>query len=171
MPEAMVEAFQRHRSHMVGLVHHLYATVDAEDVIQDVFEELFRKPNGYDARRGSLANYLNMHARSRCLDLGRSQTKRRGRENASGPGDGGQPVEDEALLGLSDLAVRAALVALPARERKPIELAYLGGLTYRAVAEHLGIPEGTAKARIRSGLLRLRRSDISQTSAIGERPE
>jgi RNA polymerase sigma-70 factor (ECF subfamily) len=164
MPEAMVEAFQRHRTHMIGLVHHLYATVDAEDVVQDVFEELFRKPNAYDARRGSLANYLNMHARSRCLDLGRSQSKRRGRENATGRRDSGQPVEDQALLGISDLAVRAALAALPTRERTPIELAYLGGLTYRAVAEHLGIPEGTAKARIRSGLFRLRRNDIFQAS-------
>jgi len=164
MPEAMIEAFQRHRTHMIGLVHHLYATVDAEDVIQDVFEELFRKPNGFDARRGSLANYLNMHARSRCLDLGRSQTKRRGRENATGRRDLGEPVEDEVLLGLSDLAVRAALAALPTRERVSIELAYLGGLTYRAVAEELGIPEGTAKARIRSGLLRLRGSETFQAS-------
>jgi hypothetical protein len=55
MPEAMVEAFQRHRTHMIGLVHRLFATVDPEDIIQDVFEELFRKPQGFDARRGSLA--------------------------------------------------------------------------------------------------------------------
>jgi RNA polymerase sigma factor (sigma-70 family) len=156
MPEAMVEAFQRHRAHMVGLVHHLYTTADPDDIIQDVFEELFRKPQGFDARRGSLATYLNMHARSRCLDVGRSQANRRRREDASEYHDEGPPVEDEALLGLSDLAVRAALAALPQREREPIELAYLCGLTYRAVGERLGIAEGTAKARIRRGLLRLR---------------
>ena len=159
MSEAMVEAFQRHRGRMIGIVRHLYPTVDPDDITQDVFEELFRKPQGFDARRGSLATYLTMHARSRCLDVGRSQKKRRERENGSEYRDEGRPVEHQALLGLSGLAVRTALVALPRREREPIELAYLSGLTYRAVAEQLGIPEGTAKARIRSGLFRLRRDD------------
>jgi RNA polymerase sigma factor (sigma-70 family) len=144
---------------MIGIVRHLYPTVDPDDITQDVFEELFRKPQGFDARRGSLATYLTMHARSRCLDVGRSQKKRRERENGSEYRDEGRPVEHQALLGLSGLAVRTALVALPRREREPIELAYLSGLTYRAVAEQLGIPEGTAKARIRSGLFRLRRDD------------
>jgi RNA polymerase sigma-70 factor (ECF subfamily) len=156
MPEAMVEAFQRHRSHIIGVVRRVYATVDPEDIIQDVFEELFKKPEGFDARRGSLAAYLNMNARSRCLDVARSQTNRRRREIANKHRDVEQPVDDEALSGLSDHAVRAALASLPQRERVPIELAYLGGLTYRAVAEQLGIPEGTAKARIRRGLLQLR---------------
>jgi RNA polymerase sigma factor (sigma-70 family) len=158
MPEAMIEAFQRHRTHMIRLVHRLYATVDPEDIIQDVFEELFRRPQGFDARRGSLATYLNMHARSRCIDVGRSQMNRHKRENASDYRNGEPSVEDDALLGLSDLAVRAALAALPSRERVPIELAYLSGLTYRAVGEQLGIPEGTAKARIRRGLQQLRTS-------------
>jgi RNA polymerase sigma-70 factor, ECF subfamily len=163
MPEAMAEAFQRHRSRMIGIVLHLYAAVDPEDIIQDVFEELFRKPQGFDARRGSLATYLNMHTRSRCLDVGRSQTKRRRREKLVGYRDAGQPVEDEALLGLSDFAVRVALAGLPQRERVPIELAYLSGLTYRAVGEQLGIPEGTAKARIRRGLQRLQSASALET--------
>jgi RNA polymerase sigma factor (sigma-70 family) len=169
MPEAMVEAFQRHRSHMIRLVQHIYPAVDADDIIQDVFEELFRKPQGFDVRRGSLATYLNMHARSRCLDVGRSQANRRRREDASAPCDGVPPVEDEALFCLSDLAVRAALAALPRRERVPIELAYLGGLTYRAVGGQLGIPEGTAKARIRRGLVRLRTDDRIGGSPDGHR--
>jgi RNA polymerase sigma factor (sigma-70 family) len=156
MPEAIVEAFQRHRSRMIGLVRHLYPTVDPDDIIQDVFEELFRKPQGFDSRRGSLATYLTMHARSRCLDVGRSQRSRRGREDASEYRDSGQPVEDEALLGLSNTAIQAALASLPARERVPIELSYLGGLTYRAVSQELGVPEGTVKSRIRKGLLQLR---------------
>ncbi len=169
MPEAMVEAFQRHRNRMIGLVRRLYPTVDPEDIIQDVFEGLFRQPQDFDARRGSLATYLNMHARSRCLDVGRSQRSRRRREDASEYRDGGQPVEDEALLGLSDPAVRAALASLSQRERVPIELAYLDGLTYRAVGEHLGIPEGTAKARIRRGLLMLRTNGSLGGSANGDR--
>ena len=169
MPEAMVEAFQRHRRRMIGLVRHLYATVDPEDIVQDVFEELFRKPQGFDARRGSLSTYLYMHTRSRCIDVGRSQTKRRARENGSERQNKGAPAEDQALLGFSDLAVREALAALPSRERVPIELAYLGGLSYRAVGEQLGIPEGTAKARIRRGLQRLRTDDTIGGSANASR--
>ena len=64
-----------------------------------------------------------------------------------------------------------ALAALPAREREPIELAFLDGLTYRAVAEQLGIPEGTAKARIRKGLLQLRNIESIGGSANGTRCE
>jgi RNA polymerase sigma factor (sigma-70 family) len=165
MPEAMVEAFQRHRDRIIGVVRHVYPTVDPEDVMQDVFEELFRKPQGFDARRGSLATYLSMHARSRCLDVGRSQRSRQGREGGSQQRNSGQPVEDEALLGLSDTAIRAALAALPPRERVPIELAYLGGLTYRAVSQQLGLPEGTVKSRVRKGLLRLR-TDICQIDNV-----
>jgi RNA polymerase sigma factor (sigma-70 family) len=87
------------------------------------------------------------------------------REDASEHRNGALPVEDEAILGLSDLVVRAALAALHQRERVPIEMAYLGGLTYRAVSEELGIPEGTVKSRIRSGLMRLRTD-----SSIGQSP-
>jgi RNA polymerase sigma-70 factor (ECF subfamily) len=52
--------------------------------------------------------------------------------------------------------IRAALARLPELEREPVELAYLGGLPYREVATRLGIPEGTAKSRIRAGLSHLR---------------
>jgi RNA polymerase sigma-70 factor, ECF subfamily len=169
MPEAIVETFQRHRSRMIGVVHRLYAAVDAEDIVQDVFERLFREPQGFDARRGSLATYLSMHARSRCLDVGRAQTNRRQREDAVEDYDRRQSVDDEALLGLSNAAVRAALAGLPQRERVAIELAYVDGFTYRAVGEQLGIPEGTAKARIRAGLLRLRTNDSLGGSASARR--
>jgi RNA polymerase sigma-70 factor (ECF subfamily) len=166
MPEAMVEAFERHRSRMIRLVRHLYPALDPEDVVHDIFEDLFRNPQGFDARRGSLSTYLSMHVRSRCMDIWRSQTKRQRREDASEHRSGTPPLEDEVLLGLSDLAVRVALAALPQRERVPIEMAYLGGLTYRAVSEQLGMPEGTVKSRIRSGLRRLRTND-----GIGPSPD
>ena len=156
MPEAMVEAFGRHRCRMIGLVHHLYPALDPEDIAHDVFEDLFRNPQGFDARRGSLSTYLSLHVRSRCIDVWRSQTKRRRREDATANTADERPAEEAALVGLSDLAVRAALAGLPQRERVPIELAYLGGLTYREVSEQLGIPEGTVKSQIRKGLLRLR---------------
>lgn len=160
MPEAMVEVFERHRGRMIGLVRHLYPALDPEDIAHDVFADLYRNPEGFDARRGSLNTYLSLHVRSRCMDVWRSQTRRRRREDASGHLHGAPPpLEEEVLLGLSDLSVRAALAALPQRERVPIEMAYLSGHTYRAVGDQLGIPEGTVKSRIRKGLLRLRKNE------------
>jgi RNA polymerase sigma-70 factor (ECF subfamily) len=159
MPEAMIEAFQRHRSRMIGLVRHLYPALDSEDIVHDIFEDLFRNPEGFDARRGSLSTYLGLHARSRSVDVWRSQANRQRREDNTERRDTALPVEDEAMLDLSDLVIRAAIATLPPRERLPVEMAYLSGLTYRAVSEQLGIPEGTVKSRIRSGLIRLRTND------------
>ncbi len=72
---------------------------------------------------------------------------------------------------ISDQAVRAALASLPERVRVPIELAYLDGLTYRAVGEQLGLPEGTAKARIRKGLVLLRANSSIRAPANRDRIE
>jgi RNA polymerase sigma-70 factor (ECF subfamily) len=165
MPEAMVEVFQRHRSRLIGLVHHLYPTLDPEDIVHDIFVNLFRNPEGFDSRRGTWNTYLSLQVRSRCMDVWRSQTNRQRREDASEYRIGTLAAEEEAFLSLSDLAVRAALATLPQRERLPIEMAYLDGLTYLAVSEQLGIPEGTVKSRIRKGLLRLRTHESFGNSA------
>jgi RNA polymerase sigma-70 factor (ECF subfamily) len=156
-PDALAEAFRRHSDGVTRVVRRfLLETVNAEDIVQDVFESLYRAPARFDARRGTLSHYLNMQARSRCIDVGRSQASRQRRELRQEPFDAAIPVEDEALAKLLGSGVRSMLEILSLNERVPLELAYLNGLSYRAVAEHLGIPEGTVKTRIRSGLQRLR---------------
>jgi RNA polymerase sigma factor (sigma-70 family) len=160
MPEALVEAIRRYSSHMHRVVRPLLnTTLFADDIIQEVFEDLFRRPERFDARRGSLGTYLNMSARSRSIDIGRSEASRRRREVARehlNVAQGGP--EDQALPELSGVAIRMAVASLPPDERKAIEMAFFGGFSYRAVGKQLGVPEGTVKARIKRGLQRLRTS-------------
>ena len=160
LPDALTEVFRRHDNGVARSAQkYLSGSFNVEDIVQDVFEGLFRAPERFDARRGSLSTYLAMRAQARCIDVMRSQGSRLQREVGSAPVCAvAIEVEDEALLDLTRRDVRSALAQLARPERVPIELAYFGGMSYRAVADHLGIPEGTVKSRIRSGLRRLQLS-------------
>jgi RNA polymerase sigma-70 factor (ECF subfamily) len=156
---ALAEVYRRHG----GAVHALASRVvgggpQADDVAQEVFLELWRRPERFDPARGTLRTFLLTIAHARAVDLLRSETARRLREDrtAREQATAGYDVEHHAWdLALAD-QVRAALAELPEDERRPIELAYFGGHTYREVAKLLGEPEGTVKSRIRAGLRRLR---------------
>jgi RNA polymerase sigma-70 factor (ECF subfamily) len=130
----------------------------ADDVVQEVFVRLWTRADQFDSERGSLRAFLLAQTHGRSLDLVRSEMSRRRREEREArvareaPADVEQQFERKAVAD----EVRAALAQLPDLEREPVELAYLGGLPYREVAIRLGIPEGTAKSRIRSGLSHLR---------------
>lgn len=129
-----------------------------DDVAQSVFETLWAHPERFDSTRGSLAAYLQVQARSRSLDLLRSEASRRSRVHRfvdANPQAGPDPAGGISEPAGSD--IRTALDLLPAKERQPIELAFFGAMSYRQVSAHLGLPEGTVKSRIRSGLGRLRR--------------
>ncbi len=130
----------------------------AHDVTQDVFAHLWRHPDRFDPTRGSLRAYLVTRARSRTLDVLRSETSRSRRERTEGRAAIVDGIDIADAVADRDTAdrVRAALAALRDDERDAIRLAYFGGRSYREVATELGIPEGTAKSRIRSGLARLR---------------
>jgi RNA polymerase sigma factor (sigma-70 family) len=159
VPEALAEAFRRHASGVNGAARRFGGDAfTADDIVEDVFEGLSRSPERFDARRGTLGAYLNMQARSRCIDLARSESSRRQREFLAEHYQAAQPADEEALAAILRFDLRSGLAGLPDDERATIELAYFGGLSYRAVAERLGIPEGTAKSRIRGGLFRLRAS-------------
>lgn len=130
----------------------------AQDVVQDVFVDLWCHPQRYDATLAGLRTYLTLCARHRAHDVLRSELRRAGREDrhlrllpeepAPGPGDGLAAAE-------TAFAVREAVRRLPADQREVVELAYFRGLSYRAVAQVVGIPEGTAKSRVRLALTRL----------------
>lgn len=146
---AIVESFSRRILHNPAL---------AEEVAQDVFLRLWRQPTRYDSSRGSLRSYLLTQSHGRSIDLLRSENARRMREQKeatrSAPAE--PLVEDQVVqLDVSD-RVRQALSRLDVKERSALELAYLGGLSYRETAERLGLPEGTVKSQIRSGMRRLR---------------
>ena len=157
--EALAEAYRRHGGAVFALARRLLAEQAlAEEVVQEVFLRLWTQPDRFDPERGSLRSFLLAQSHGRAVDMLRSETSRRRREEreARQTAEGGYDIEREVL----DLAigehVKEVLDRLPSDERRAIELAYFGGLTYREVATRLDQPEGTVKSRIRSGLRRMR---------------
>jgi RNA polymerase sigma-70 factor (ECF subfamily) len=139
-------------------VHVLGDRAAAEDVVQDVFVNLWCHPERYDGTRGSLRTYLVMCGRHRAHDLLRSELRRIGREERLERLTPRQrqpsPLEQ---VGAADTAsaVHAAVRQLPPEQQQVVELAYFGGLSYREVAEVTGLAEGTAKSRVRLALAKL----------------
>jgi RNA polymerase sigma-70 factor (ECF subfamily) len=127
----------------------------AEEVTQDVFVSLWRRPESYASSRGSLRNYLLTIARNKAVDaVRRSEARDRARSKLEPP----SPHVDVEVARLEDRDVLDRLLdRLSVRQRQAVELAYFGGLTYREVATALGIPEGTAKTRLHDALLSMRR--------------
>ncbi len=128
----------------------------AEDVLQEIFMQVWRNPGSFLATKGSLGGWLAVVARNRSID-----TLRRRR-----PTD---QVEEVALASPFNLAeeaernslmerARAAIVHLPSEQRKMLEMAFFDGLTHTEIAEVTGDPLGTVKTRIRSALLTLRKA-------------
>ena len=130
----------------------------AQDVVQDVFVELWRHPQRYDETLGTLRTYLNLCARHRAYDVLRSELRRAGREKRSErliPPQRQRSPGDEVADAQTASLVRDAVRSLPPDQRTVVEMAYYGGLSYRDVARAVGIPEGTAKSRVRLALAKL----------------
>jgi RNA polymerase sigma-70 factor, ECF subfamily len=130
----------------------------AQDVVQDVFVELWTHPGRYDPAAGTLRTYLAVLARHRAVDLIRSELRRLARQERTyrlTPEPGPADVGDEMLAAETAGLVRAAVQLLPAGQRQVVELVYFEGLTCREVASAVGIPEGTAKSRLRLALAKL----------------
>lgn len=167
--EALAELYRRHGGAVYNLARRiLRSTALADEITQEVFIELWSNPQQFDASRGSLRTLLLTKTHSKAVDLVRSETSRRGREqkSASETALSGYDLEHFAWdLAIAD-QVRTALDSLPPGERQSIEMAYFEGFTYKEVAKTLGEPEGTIKSRIRSGLSRLRESLSQQESRV-----
>lgn len=154
---AFAELYRRHAPGVWALARRRCGPGQAEDVVQEVFLRLWRKPERFDHSRGPLLRFLLMDTRGQIIDTFRSEASRRARETAEHHGGrDALEVEAEALGRLSRTEVAGLMQQLPERERRAIALAYFSGHTYREVAELLGQPEGTVKSQIRSGLARLR---------------
>jgi len=156
---ALAEVYRRHGGAVYGLARRvLNDPAEAEDVTQEVFLRLWNEPDRYDPGRGSLRSFLLAQSHARAVDTVRSTSSRRQRESrdalrtARGTYDLQHEVWD---LAMAD-QVGQAMGALPAEERRAIELAYFDGHTYREVARLLQQPEGTVKSRIRNGMRRMR---------------
>jgi RNA polymerase sigma-70 factor (ECF subfamily) len=157
--DALAEAYRRHAGAVFALASRVLGSRNlAEEVVQEVFLRLWNHAERFDPERGSLRSWLLAQTHGRAVDMLRSETARKGREEREHRtrAEAGYDLEHEVWdLAVAD-QVRVALEALPTEERKAIELAYFKGLTYREVAVALDQPEGTVKSRIRAGLKRLR---------------
>ena len=135
----------------------------AEDIVQEVFLRLWRRPNSYDSSHGRFAAWIASVARNRSIDELRRRSRRMRLEDPGEDAPERIPSEDrmgdpqrEAELGEQRAAVRAAMEALPPEQRRVLQLAYFGGLTQAEIARHTGSPLGTVKTRVRLGMQKLR---------------
>jgi RNA polymerase sigma-70 factor (ECF subfamily) len=144
-----------------GIAFHILREMfSAEEVVLDVYLQVWRKAASYSPERGSPAAWLITLARSRAIDRLRASKSERMRQEPYGRGfdrageslDPAQPSLDEERKAI----LEGALGALPPDQRRPIELAYFRGLTHVEIAETLREPLGTIKTRIRLGMCKLR---------------
>lgn len=157
--DALAEVYRRHAGAAYALARRLLNDKDlAEEILQEVFMRLWNVPERFDPERGSLRAYLLAQTHGRSVDLLRSETARRRREEREARESTafGADIERDVIDLTVSEKVKEVVAALPVDERRAIELAYFGGHTYRQVAVMLQAPEGTVKSRIRSGLRRLR---------------
>ncbi|HEY8491443.1 MAG TPA: sigma-70 family RNA polymerase sigma factor [Dehalococcoidia bacterium] len=155
--------YDRHAALVYSVAYRVVGNAQAaEDVTQEVFLRLWRRPELFDGSRGRFTTWLLSVARNRAVDEVRSAGRRLQREAPpeSGPPDLGDASaadpELEAQLALEREAVRAALATLPPEQQEVLVLAYFGGLTQQEIAQRLGQPLGTVKTRIRLGMKKLR---------------
>jgi RNA polymerase sigma-70 factor (ECF subfamily) len=137
----------------------LKARSDAEDLLQEVFVQVWRQAQGYSAERGSPEAWIINIARSRAIDKIRSIRRMQKSfvlTDDPARAESSENVESSAAESETKLAMNSALANLPDTQRKVLELAYFDGLTQSEIADRLTEPLGTVKTRMRSGIQKLR---------------
>jgi RNA polymerase sigma-70 factor, ECF subfamily len=155
--QAMAQLYERYASIVYSVALRILGnTAAAEDILQEVFLQLWRSPDAFDASRGSLAGWLAVIARNRAIDLLR---KRRPESDIT---EVVIPVVEDFASG-ADWSralekIRSVLGSMPSPQRSALEMAFFEGLTHTEIAAKTGEPLGTIKTRIRAGLLNLRKA-------------
>jgi RNA polymerase sigma-70 factor (ECF subfamily) len=161
-PDAFEQAYREHRSRaFAAALGVLRDPAAAEDVVQDVFAQLWNRPRSFDASRGRLRSYVTLLARNRAIDRWRSGSARDAAvERLAGrisPDAYLEPSAAEQAISRERTAEVISIIdRLPAPQREAVLLAYGQDLTAREIGEAVGIPLGTAKSRVRRGLERMR---------------
>jgi RNA polymerase sigma-70 factor, ECF subfamily len=155
--QAMAQVFDRYG----GMVYSVALRVlkdagQAEDVMQEVFLQLWKKPESFIGGRGSLAGWLLVLGRNRAIDQVRRRKPTDSPEDVVLAAKGNLASETERNLMM--VKVRGVLKDLPLEQQKSLELAYFEGLSHSEIAERTGDPLGTVKTRIRLALIGLRKA-------------
>ncbi len=157
-PSALATLYDAHASVLLALgVRVLRDRMEAEEVLGDVFLEVWSRHDRYSPARGTPLAYLVTLTRSRAVDRLRSRRQRDWSLPASDASARSSPLED-ALSGEQRRHVQEALNGLTPPQRRAVELSFFDGLSHTEIARSLGEPLGTVKTRIRQGLIQLRKA-------------
>jgi len=157
---ALGQLYDRYRLILFGvLMRILNNREEAEDVLQEVFLQVWRRAADFDANRGKPFTWLVTLARSRGIDRLRALASRERVVTTAGAGEVAEDVSDAAMDAIRSEqrgVVNSALSQLPEEQKRPLMLAYFEGLTQSEIATQLDAPLGTVKTRMRSGMMKLR---------------
>ena len=158
--QALGTLYDRYSGVMLGLaIRILGSRREAEDLVQDVFMEAWKRAGDFDPRRGKARTWLLLRLRSRALDRKRSpRLSRRVALDAADRREPAAPDTAAAHFGPDRAKVRAALEALPEEQRVIVLLAYFEGLSSAEIAARVGVPMGTVKSRVAAARKKLRRA-------------
>jgi RNA polymerase sigma-70 factor, ECF subfamily len=167
---ALAMLYDRYRLILFGLLMRILNNrEEAEDVLQELFLQVWRKAADFDQNRGRPFTWLVTLARSRGIDRLRTLSARERVAEA-----GAREVAEEISDAASDAfkseqrgLVTDALAQLPDEQKRPIMLAYFDGLTQSEIATRLGAPLGTVKTRMRTGLMKLRELLAGKNESFG----
>ena len=162
---ALAELYDRFAPFVYGLAKRVSRDKHAaEDVTQEVFLGVWQSPGRFDPNKGSMRAWLAAITHHTAVGWVRRQVSIRRRESCDGLPTTADDVEETALrLVIADRA-RRVVAALPEAKRRAVELAYFDSLTYRQVARRTGVPEGTAKSRLRGALQSIARALESEVA-------
>jgi RNA polymerase sigma-70 factor (ECF subfamily) len=165
-PDAFADLFDRHSPRVLGLLVKLLGSRgEAEEVLQEVFLQVWSRAADYDPRRAGVGGWLLLLARSRALDRIRSRRSRVHRERTAHEdavldrGMRENPVGTRRLEAEERSSqVFSALGELPEEQRRAVELAFFEGLSHSQIARRMEAPLGTVKSRILLGMKKLRQT-------------
>ncbi|HXZ78461.1 MAG TPA: sigma-70 family RNA polymerase sigma factor [Terriglobales bacterium] len=153
---AMAALYDRYSSVVYGVaLRILRDSAAAEDVLQDVFLQLWRNPGVFDARRGALGAWLAVIARHRSIDALRKQKPE---DELPETVAINMDLENGTARRRVVEKIRAVLQGVPQAQRSALEMAFFEGMTHSEIAEKTGEPLGTVKTRIRAALITLRKA-------------
>ena len=154
---AMAQLYERYSSVVYSVALRVLGdTGAAEDILQEVFMQLWRSPDAFDPSRGSLPGWLAVIARNRAID---SLRKRRPETDITEIVVSIEPdFASGAEWSRALEKIRSTLISMPSPQRSALEMAFFEGLTHTEIAAKTGEPLGTIKTRIRAGLGTLRKA-------------
>jgi RNA polymerase sigma-70 factor, ECF subfamily len=152
-------AYRRHHAMALRAAEAvLHDRAAAEDVVQEVFADLWARPERFDGRRGSLAGFVTLRARCQAIDAHRSHRSRGAAHERAGAVEAPPPENPADAAARAEVRERlqGTLARLPAAQRAALLLTSAAGLSISELAQVTGAPLGTAKGRVRLGLARAR---------------